>query len=191
MSGATGSASALTVKTLRHIAWVQASNTNAFPCRSNSPFAITNASSPPDSLSHLAKNNNPPTFLEELTATGKFPQALSKRNLISWILARLTELSYGGLTFEDTAFESDGGEFGYRLKISDATSQRIGCWGFLFWDDRIELRGSAEPHAINGQTLIVEMLTESPRDLGKCEVTIRNPDARTKKTYGWNGYQYL
>jgi hypothetical protein len=132
-----------------------------------------------------------PTFLEELAATGKLPRGLNDKDLVSWIIARLTELTYGGLPFEGDSFSSDGGEFSYRIKVSDASGKRIGWWGMIFWPDRIQLCGSAEPHAINGQTLIVEMLTESPRELGKCAVTIRNPDARTKKTYGWNGYQYL
>jgi hypothetical protein len=133
----------------------------------------------------FSKEQESPTFLEELAATGKLPKNLSKKDLVSWIIARFTELTYGGLMFEDNEFANDGGDFAYRLKVCDSSGKRIGWWGIVFWPDRIQLCGSAEPHAINGQTLIVEMLTESPRELGKCKVTIRDPDTRTKKTFGW------
>lgn len=132
-----------------------------------------------------------PSFLEELTATGKLPHGLSAKDLRSWILARLTELTYGGLPFEGDLFESDAGEFGYRIKVKDSRGKRLGSWGILFWPDRIQLSGSSETDTFNGQTLIVEMLTQAPRELGKCDVTICNPEARTKMTFGWNGYQFL
>ncbi|WP_425613961.1 hypothetical protein NA78x_003808 [Anatilimnocola sp. NA78] len=131
-----------------------------------------------------------PTFVEQLQAADGFPRGLSSKNHVSWIIARLTELSAGGLMFDNTHFESDGGEFGYRLKIFGADGKLLGYWGIIFWPDRIRLMGHSTSD-LDGQTLIVEMLTESPAELGKCEVTIRNPDARTKKTFGWNGYQFV
>lgn len=131
-----------------------------------------------------------PSFIDELVAAPGYPRGLSRRDRVSWILARLTELTYGGLPLEGTSFASDGGEFGYRVKISTAVGILLGYWGIVIWPDRIQLCG----HAIgdfNGQKLIIEMLTDSPQSLDKCEITIRNPDARTKTTYGWNGHQYV
>jgi hypothetical protein len=130
------------------------------------------------------------TFVEQLLATRRVPSGLSHKNLVSWILARLTELTYGALPFEGDYFVSDGGEFGYRIKVTDADGKLLGTWGILFWPDRIQLSGFAT-RDFNGQTLIVEMLTESPKSLGECAVTIHNPDARTKRTFGWDGYQFL
>jgi hypothetical protein len=131
-----------------------------------------------------------PLFVDQLAAAPGFPRGLSRKNRISWILGRLTELTYGGLPLEGKSFSSDGGEFGYRIKVSDDTGNLLGNWGIVFWPDRIQLCGFAV-NELDGQQLLVEMLTVSPQSLDKCEITIRNPDAGTKTTFGWNGYQFV
>jgi hypothetical protein len=131
-----------------------------------------------------------PLFVDQLAAAPGFPRRLSRKDLVSWILARLTELTYGGLPLEGNSFSSDGGEFGYRIKIVDSAGILAGYWGIIFWPERIQLCGHS-PSNLDGQTLLVEMLTDSPNSLDKCEITVRNPDARTKKTFGWNGHQFV
>ena len=130
-----------------------------------------------------------PSFVEALLAAHRDLSKLSQKDLGSWIIARLTDLTYGALPFEGDYFASDGGDFGYRIKVMDAGGKLLGNWGIVFWPQRIQLSGFS-PVEFDGQALIVEMLTESPGDLGKCEVTIHNPESRKRRTFGWDGYQY-
>ena len=82
--------------------------------------------------------NTEPLFVDELAAAPRYPRNLSRKDRVSWILARLTEITYGGLPLEGKTFESDGGEFGYRLKIADSQGNLLGYWGIIFWPDRIQ-----------------------------------------------------
>jgi hypothetical protein len=131
-----------------------------------------------------------PSFIEQLLETGQVPGALNHDDLVSWIIARLTEITSGALPFEGNYFASDGSDFGYRIKILDATKKLLGNWGIVFWPKRIQLLGFSTCD-FDGQSLLIEMLIKSPKSLGKCEVTIHNPDSGTRQVFGWDGYQYL
>lgn len=110
--------------------------------------------------------------------------------MVSWILARLAHLTYGGLQFEGNSFISDGGDFSYQIKVSDAAGTLMGRWAVVFWANRIQFSGFGTGN-FNGQSLFVKMLVDEPDKFEKCEIEIRNPDAKTKESFGWNGYQFL
>ena len=107
-----------------------------------------------------------------------------------WIIARLTELTYGALPFEGDEFRSDGSDFGYRIKVSKADGELLGHWSIHFWPHRISFYGFSTCN-FDGQSLIIEMLTDAPRELGKCEIKVLNQDDQSERRFGWDGYQYL
>ena len=41
------------------------------------------------------------------------------------------------------------------------------------------------------QAFIVEVLSESPEDLAKCEIRVQEPETRECRAYGWDGYSLL
>jgi hypothetical protein len=88
---------------------------------------------------------------------------------------------------EGEEFAHDTNEFGYWIRLSDDSNKPLAHGAVMFRADRTYF-ASVDVRITDFQSLFVRLLTDSPDDLAKCEIVVREPESKRKRTYGWNGY---
>lgn len=130
-------------------------------------------------------------FHDCLLGTGKLPSDIRPKDLNSWVVARLAALTFGGIQMEDDgSFANDGGQFGYRFKVSRRDGALMGKCGIILYPDKIVFAGFATGDA-DIKELFLSILTAAPIDIEKCEIHVFDPDSAARRVYGWNGYDFL
>ncbi|WP_037229825.1 hypothetical protein, partial [Rhodopirellula baltica] len=115
---------------------------------------------------------------------------LSGHQLASWIVARLSFLTASSLLLEGDTFAHDTNEFGYKIKILTADGSIASMGTLMIHQDRTYYK--ANNVAIgDSQSLLVDLLTEFPDDLDRCEIRVRFPETRRFRSYGWDGMTLL
>lgn len=80
-------------------------------------------------------------FERTLPNDDRFPQQPTVHHTVSWIVARLAALSHGEIQqLNDGYFRKDGGDFGYRLEVTDCENKLAGRCGLLFFYARVHNR---------------------------------------------------
>jgi hypothetical protein len=131
-----------------------------------------------------------PVFVDALKAAHPPLGELTDHELASWIVARLCYLTSGALTVEGDSFAHDTDEFGYKMKITDEAKVSVAHGAVIFHAARTSF-ASVDMEIDDFQSVVVDLLTDSPGDLAACEIRVREPETRNDRTYGWNGYALL
>ena len=131
-----------------------------------------------------------PTFLEALKVAHLPLAKLPVHEIGSWIVARLNYLTAGALEVEGNDFGNDTNEFGYIIKLSDDAGTTLAHGAVMIHADRVYFAAN-DIKIPDFQSIFVSLLTESPRDLAKCEIVVRTPESKKKRRYGWDGYSLL
>jgi hypothetical protein len=130
------------------------------------------------------------SFEEALRAAHPPLSRMSARELASWIVARLNAITGGDLESEGNVFAHDTDEFGYKLKASSPNRVTLAYGGIVFEAGRTYFAWDGDGLA-DFQTKVVDLLTESPSDLARCEIKVREPESTRSRNYGWNGYSLI
>ena len=128
-----------------------------------------------------------PDFVTALRESHPKVARLTDHELASWIVARLNYLTSGALCVEEETCSHDTNEFGYKLKISDHSKKSMAHGAVVIHADRTYF-ASVNVAVDNFQAVVVELLSESPDDLTACSVRVQEPETRTFRRYGWDGY---
>ncbi len=131
-----------------------------------------------------------PTFTEALCKAYPKLSRYTKHELASWIVARLNFLTAGTLSDEGEVFSHDSNEVGYRIKITDQSNEIAAFGAIMIHADRTYF-AVLNIHTNDFQSLVVELLTEFPDDVTKCEIRVQEPETRRFRSYGWNGNSFL
>jgi hypothetical protein len=126
-------------------------------------------------------------FLDALKAAHPPLSKMTRHEITSWIVARLNFITSGSLELEGRTFAHDTNEFGYKIKLSDQSDNTLAHGAVVFRADRTYF-ASLDIKIDDFRSVFVGLLTDSPLDLAKCEITVREPESKKKRTYGWNGY---
>ncbi|MBN1589981.1 MAG: hypothetical protein JW888_10735 [Pirellulales bacterium] len=129
-------------------------------------------------------------FTATLIAAG-LNRGLETREVLAWILGRLARLVGEG--FQDAfpdRFENDGCEFALRFKVTEMNGQIAGKCGVIFYPDEASFAGySKEGHDVKRSLL--DVLLQSPDDLGRVEVVCYDPDSGQEHALGWDGQHFV
>jgi len=125
-----------------------------------------------------------PTFVEALRAADSHMKGLTLHELSSWVIARLSYLTCGMI--DQKTFSHDTNEFGYAVRITDSSGERVAHGAVVIGESRL-VYSASDFRTSDSQALFVQMLASSPRDLAICEVKVREPETRRCRSYGWNG----
>ncbi len=135
------------------------------------------------------KRSNPP-FVDALQLAHPPLSRLNGHELASWIVARLNYITSGSLELEGNGFSHDTNEFGYKLKLTDASCETQAHGAVVFQVDRIYF-AALDLKIDDFQSLFIRLLVDCPYDLAKCEIVVYLPESNKKRIYGWNGYSLI
>lgn len=145
-------------------------------------FELSAGDPPPCSEEERDRN-----FEKTLACCDGFPEQPSVHHTTSWIVARLAALTGDIEALNDGYFANDGGEFGYRLKVSDKNGNLVGRCGVLFYRERIHFAGFGKDQAdIRG--IFVDALLADPTDFGRCEIHSQCGETHVSEYFGFDGY---
>lgn len=129
-------------------------------------------------------------FFDALKAAHPLLSKLTQHEIASWIVARLNFITSGSLEVEGKSFGHDTNEFGYKIRLSDAEDTTLAHGAVVIHANRIYF-ASLDIKIDNFQSVFISLLADSPSDLAKCEIIVRVPESKRKRTYGWDGYSLL
>jgi hypothetical protein len=131
-----------------------------------------------------------PTFVEALRAAHPPLSKRTEHELASWIVARLCYLTCDSLLLEGTEFAHDTNEVGYKFRLAGSDGKSAAHGAIMIHAEGVRF---AEVNVTidDFQSLVVKLLTDSPNDLSKCEIRVRNPETRKTRKYGWDGISLL
>jgi hypothetical protein len=129
-------------------------------------------------------------FLDALKAAYAPLSKMNQHEIASWIVARLNFITSGSLELEGNLFSGDTNDFGYKIKLSDEGDITLAHGAVVVKADRI-LFASLDIKIADFQSLFITLLADSPNDLAKCEIIVREPENKKKRAYGWDGYSLL
>jgi hypothetical protein len=138
----------------------------------------------------VSQERTNPTFVEALKAAHRPLSKMSLHEIASWIVARLDYLTAGSLALEGNEFQHDTNEFGYMLKLSDEAATALAHGAVMIHAERVYFQAN-DVKVPDFQTILVNLLTETPRDLSKCEIIVYLPESKRKRRYGWDGYAFF
>ena len=130
------------------------------------------------------------TFLDALKAAHPPLAQLTQHEIASWIIARLSSVTAGALSWEGVEFAHDTNEFGYKIRLSDRSNTTLAHGAVVFHVDRTYF-ASLDLEIDDFQSVFVALLADFPQDLAICEIVVREPESERKRAYGWNGYSLL
>lgn len=128
-----------------------------------------------------------PNFVEAIRAASPSVNRYTDREVASWIVALLNYLTAGALTVEGDSFSHDTNEFGYKIKITDDNKKSIAHGAVVIHEKRTYF-ASVNAAIEDFQSVFVDLLTEYPGDLAKCEIRVQYPETKRYRSYGWDGY---
>lgn len=131
-----------------------------------------------------------PSFVEALKCAYGPLTRLSTHELTSWIVARLSYLTSGGLNLAGEVFSHDTNEFGYKIKIVDGQGHTAAHGAVVFSNSGIHF-AAIDIGIADFQSVFVKLLTESPGDFSRCEISVREPETKRSRKYGWDGVSLL
>ncbi len=137
-----------------------------------------------------SRERTEPSFVEALQVAHPPLSSLTEHEIASWIVARLDFITDGSLVSGRSEFRDDTDEFGYQIRLSDASKTTLAHGAVVFQAKRIYF-ASVNLKIDDFQSIVVGMLADSPRDLSVCEVAVFIPESKRKRLYGWNGYSLL
>lgn len=129
-----------------------------------------------------------PLFVDALRAAESMLNGLTVHELSSWVVARLSYLTCGGIDRQTSS--DDTNEFGFKIKITDAAGESVAHGAVVIGNNRL-VYSAHNIRVVDSQLLFVTLLSGSPRDLAICEVEVREPESRRRRTYGWDGRMLL
>ena len=129
-------------------------------------------------------------FLDALKAAYAPLSKMNQHEIASWIVTRLNFITSGSLELEGNLFSGDTNDFGYKIKLSDEGDITLAHGAVVVKADRI-LFASLDIKIADFQSLFITLLADSPNDLAKCEIIVREPEKKKKRAYGWDGYSLL
>lgn len=138
----------------------------------------------------ISRENPDAPFLPALKNACEKLQKYTHHEMVSWIVARLNAVTSACLELEGDLFEHDTDEFGYKFKLCNAIDEVIANGAVVFERNRTYF-ASVSRTDFDFQSLFVSLLVDEPDFLAKCEITVRHPETRKKRKYGWNGYMLL
>jgi hypothetical protein len=138
----------------------------------------------------FAQERTDAPFLEALKAAHAPFSKMSDREIASWIVARLNFITAGSLESEGKCFSGDTNEFGYKIKLSDKEGITMAHGAVVFRPDRVYF-AALDIKIPNFQSEFVKLLVDSPNDLSKCEIVVRESETKKKRSYGWDGYSLI
>jgi len=130
------------------------------------------------------------TLADTLKAAYSPLAKLTDREIASWIVARLHFITSGTLESEGKVFSGDTNQFGYKIKLSDDEGTTLAHGAVVFSPDRVYFAG-LDIKVANFQQLFIDLLVDSPTDLSKCEIVVRESETKKRWVYGWDGYTLL
>jgi hypothetical protein len=140
-----------------------------------------------EGLPPIGSREQNPTVVEALKTAHRPLAKLTLHEIASWIVARLNYLTAGALELEGNSFQNDTNEFGYFISLSDNAGATLANGAIMIHADRVYFAAN-DIEVPDFQSIFVGLLAEDPRDLAKCEIVVRLPESKKKRTYGWDGY---
>jgi hypothetical protein len=137
-----------------------------------------------------SRERTDPTFVDALKVAHPPLARLTQHELVSWIVARLNYLVSASIYLEGSSFANDTNEFGYKIRLSDDSDTTL-AHGAVVFHARRTYFASLDLKISDFQSVFIRLLTDSPTDLSKCEIVVREPESKRKRTYGWNGHSLL
>ena len=131
------------------------------------------------------ERDDPPFEVALKSAHGDLAE-MTRRQLASWIVARLSAITSGTLELEGNSFSHDTNDFGYKIKLSDPSKTTLAYGAVVFLVDRTYFAWASD-REVDLQALFVALLVESPNELGRCEIVVRASETKRKRSYGWDG----
>ena len=129
-----------------------------------------------------------PSFINAIRSASPNVGQYTDSEIASWIVARLNYLTSGAI--DGDSFAHDTNDFGYKIKITDAAKKNVAHGAVVIHKDRICF-ASVNVSIDDFQVVFVELLTEYPEDLAKCEIRVQYPESKRYRVYGWDGYSLI
>jgi hypothetical protein len=130
-------------------------------------------------------------FLDRLGAASAFTSKLSRRELVSWFVARLNYLTAGEIDRKYSDAGGDDGGFLLPLVVVESTGRPSGIFWINVFPDRLLLRGGRDTEVRDPRELFLQALVEEPDWFERCRVRVRNAEARTVWYCGWEAGQFI
>ncbi len=131
-----------------------------------------------------------PTFEQAVRDAVPFLAKSSAHELASWVVARLAYLTSGSLELEGKEFSHDSDEVGYRLKATRRSDAASAQGAIMLAPSRVYF-ACVEAGLSNFPFIVLELLSQFPRDYEKCVIRIREPESKNSRRYGWDGYSLI
>lgn len=127
------------------------------------------------------------TFEQAIRDSVPFLAKSSSHEIASWVIARLAYFTSGALELEGIDFAHDTNEIGYKVKATRTTDGALAHGAIVITQDRTYF-AYVDAGLGDLQSLLVELLSLSPRDYAKCVIRVREPESKRSRRYGWDGY---
>ena len=112
------------------------------------------------------------TLVEALRAADSQLKGLNLHELSSWLIARLSYLTCGMI--DQKTFSHDTNEFGYAVRITDSSGERVAHGAVAIGENRLAYFAS-DFRTSDSQALFVQMLASAPAILRSARSRSENP----------------
>jgi hypothetical protein len=130
-------------------------------------------------------------FLDRLAVASAYTSKLSRRELVSWFVARLNYLTAGEIQRKHSDAGGDNGGFLLPLVVVESTRRPSGIFWMEVFPDRVLIRGGRDTEARDPRELFLQALVTDPDWIEPCRVRVENADARTVWYCGWESGQLI
>lgn len=131
-----------------------------------------------------------PSLGTALRAAHPFVARLTEHELASWIVGRLAFCAGSAWGSLRTEFAHDTNECGYQIRAKNAAGEMVGQGAVVLQAGRT-IFFCLNIKTDDFQAQLVDLLADSPRDLERCEIIVREPETKHRRSYGWNGHALL